>query len=445
MYRTASRPLREEGLGMRIAALVIGIIAGLTGLTTATYGHAIFGLFSESARLLYFLPIATFIGAGLALNKPVASAALMLGSGAIWLLIGASVGFGVNIFTIGAALLSGVAGALSAMAASQEAGDATTVTITDAGSAPAVSVNQNNAQQALKVASPNHTAQYDQAKWNALVKYDQQIGEIASKLQPYGQKWVDEFASSYLALNDKRYLPDILKKIAEDAAVEEEEKKSEKLRREAELLELQRVESAALARREQERLASAREQERRIAAAKQIIWGTPIRLVALVTLVSTIILGGGGIIWWKYFRTYDDVFAFCKVVPNTDDLKHRQYSGELVPQRVFDAVNARFRRLGVDTIARPEFLSLRCMDGGLYQCSESSSQFDCKKPNTSGTPSELMRRFCIQNPNSQLVPEDTGGATDSQWTCIAGRPAIKGKTPLDKNGFFENTWRKVDH
>ena len=198
---------------MRIAALVIGIIAGLTGLSTATYGHAIFGLFSNNAKLLYLLPIATFVGAGLALSKPAPSAALMLGSGAIWFLIGANVGFGVNIFTIGAALLSGVAGALSAFAASQ-------VYLNDFNSA----VGPNS--QRIATRTRQSATEYDRAKWDALVKYDPQIRDVVKKIRSeLGSKWEDEFASSYLALNDKQYLPEMIRKIMADAKADDEEEK----------------------------------------------------------------------------------------------------------------------------------------------------------------------------------------------------------------------------
>jgi hypothetical protein len=61
------------------------------------------------------------------------------------------------------------------------------------------------------------TVAYDRNKWNALVKYDDEIALIANKLKPLGQRWVDEFASSYLALDDKRHLPNLIRKIITDA------------------------------------------------------------------------------------------------------------------------------------------------------------------------------------------------------------------------------------
>lgn len=54
---------------------------------------------------------------------------------------------------------------------------------------------------------------YDEAKWHALVEYDEDIAKVANALAPYPRKYTDEFAAAYLALNDKTYLPVIIKKI----------------------------------------------------------------------------------------------------------------------------------------------------------------------------------------------------------------------------------------
>ncbi len=58
---------------------------------------------------------------------------------------------------------------------------------------------------------------YDQQKWRALLSSDADISRLAKALEPYGQKYVDELAAAYLALNDKEYLPIILSRIIESA------------------------------------------------------------------------------------------------------------------------------------------------------------------------------------------------------------------------------------
>jgi len=58
---------------------------------------------------------------------------------------------------------------------------------------------------------------YDKQKWHALLSSDADISRLAKVLEPYGQNYVDEFAAAYLALNDKDYLPMILRKIIASA------------------------------------------------------------------------------------------------------------------------------------------------------------------------------------------------------------------------------------
>ncbi len=54
---------------------------------------------------------------------------------------------------------------------------------------------------------------YDRAKWDALVEYDPDIARIVAALKPYDQKYTDQFASAYLAINDKSYLAVIVQKV----------------------------------------------------------------------------------------------------------------------------------------------------------------------------------------------------------------------------------------
>ena len=58
---------------------------------------------------------------------------------------------------------------------------------------------------------------YDRKKWQALLKYDPDLAKVANKMQELGDEWVDELARSYLAINDKTYLPNIVAQIIADA------------------------------------------------------------------------------------------------------------------------------------------------------------------------------------------------------------------------------------
>ena len=61
--------------------------------------------------------------------------------------------------------------------------------------------------------TPRIQEKFDRAKWDALLRCDDDLKSVADKLAPFGRRWVDEFASDYLAINDKAYLPSIMQKL----------------------------------------------------------------------------------------------------------------------------------------------------------------------------------------------------------------------------------------
>ncbi len=69
-------------------------------------------------------------------------------------------------------------------------------------------------------------AGYNRAKWKALVQYDPDISRVVKALEGYDQKYTDEFATAYLTLNDKAYLPMIVNKILETAKLDAATRKS---------------------------------------------------------------------------------------------------------------------------------------------------------------------------------------------------------------------------
>lgn len=62
---------------------------------------------------------------------------------------------------------------------------------------------------------------YDVDKWSALLKCDDDLAKVVEKLRLLGENCVDELARSYLLLNDKKYLPDIVRRIIADARAEQ--------------------------------------------------------------------------------------------------------------------------------------------------------------------------------------------------------------------------------
>ena len=61
---------------------------------------------------------------------------------------------------------------------------------------------------------------YDITRWRALLKNDDDLAKVAEKIRLLGENCVDELARSYLPLNDKKYLPDIVRKIISDVTGE---------------------------------------------------------------------------------------------------------------------------------------------------------------------------------------------------------------------------------
>ena len=58
---------------------------------------------------------------------------------------------------------------------------------------------------------------YDERKWRALIRFDDEIAAAANRARGYGAHCEDELARSYLRLNDKSYLDAFLDKIAKEA------------------------------------------------------------------------------------------------------------------------------------------------------------------------------------------------------------------------------------
>jgi hypothetical protein len=58
---------------------------------------------------------------------------------------------------------------------------------------------------------------YDVDQWSVLLKCDDDLAKVAEKIRLLGDNCVDELARSYLLLNDKKYLPDIVRQIIADS------------------------------------------------------------------------------------------------------------------------------------------------------------------------------------------------------------------------------------
>jgi hypothetical protein len=55
-------------------------------------------------------------------------------------------------------------------------------------------------------------------RWEALVRFDDEIRNAAAKLIPFGPQWVDKLGEAFFALNeDRKYLPNIVAGLTDEA------------------------------------------------------------------------------------------------------------------------------------------------------------------------------------------------------------------------------------
>jgi len=65
-------------------------------------------------------------------------------------------------------------------------------------------------------------------RWQALVRYDNDISAAAERLRPFGEAWVEKLGREFFALHeDRRYLANIVQTLLEDARREDALKKQQ--------------------------------------------------------------------------------------------------------------------------------------------------------------------------------------------------------------------------
>ena len=278
--------------------------------------------------------------------------------------------------------------------------------------------NLGAAQTSAEPLSLSNTAgpSFDRAKWNALVQYDKDIALMAEKLQPLGQKWLDEFASSYLVLNDKTYLPEIERKIVAAARSEAEQNKRQRI-----YAEEQRRAQVELWRNR------IRATKKKLQLWRDRIWGNRQRKLLTVTCGVVVVLLATVMFWPK---KYTNPFAYCNAVINIDmPVAHPdgQYIGPTEILSVGD--------------------SWRCMDGDLYGCNETTG-YECVQKDLSTTPPASVREYCSKPHQYDMIPHALQGNSSSWWRCSGTIPVIESSTPFDqfdKRGFYKRTWFKISH
>jgi hypothetical protein len=143
--------------------------------------------------------------------------------------------------------------------------------------------------------------------------------------------------------------------------------------------------------------------------------------------------------------TYDDPFAYCAAV-GTIDRPDARYVGPAVPPSVARGLA---RAFGVTADPPPEPFSQnsswRCMNGAVYACTVGANLPCLEKPPADPEPSEAMRSFCREQPDSAAIPAYvTGHATLYDWSCDESRPR-RGRvlTTLDERGYMSSIWHRL--
>ena len=156
------------------------------------------------------------------------------------------------------------------------------------------------------------TQAYDRAKWQALVQYDPDISVAADTVRPFGQMWVDELGASYMALNDKSYLPGIVEKVT--ARAKAEKQRQAEIRHQQAELQAAAAERARQDEHERQRIAEQRREQLR--ALKATLWGSRNRQIATTCISVAVIVALGFFHYWQQPSRVDahEVFATGEAV-----------------------------------------------------------------------------------------------------------------------------------
>jgi hypothetical protein len=82
----------------------------------------------------------------------------------------------------------------------------------------------------------------------------------------------------------------------------------------------------------------------------------------------------------------------------------------------------------------------RCLDGQVLLCSDSADGDWCGQKDQSRKASRALRAQCAATPGAADVPFAVGHYSAFDWRCNGRTPVIKRGYPLDRRGFFKQSW-----
>lgn len=144
-------------------------------------------------------------------------------------------------------------------------------------------------------------------------------------------------------------------------------------------------------------------------------------------------------------ESFDDPFAYCRAV-GTIDAPDARYKGPALPESIVRGLMKAFGAPADAPLAAFERgTSWRCMDGTVYACNVGANLPCTEKPDPDPSPTDAMRSYCAENPDSDFIPMYvTGHATIYSWSCAGKEPRRGARTgELDPRGYIASIWHRI--
>lgn len=167
--------------------------------------------------------------------------------------------------------------------------------------------------------------------------------------------------------------------------------------------------------------------------------------VFALAFIALILVGCGAPAATPGPTNFTDPFAYCAAVGSIDRPDAR-YKGTNAPESVAKGLQVAMGVPDTPLEVLQNGLAWRCMDRKVYACFVGANLPCEEKADPSRTPSQAMKDFCAQNPNSDVIPAAvTGRATVYEWRCTSGNPEIvKQVFTIDARGFLADFWYPIN-
>lgn len=179
-----------------------------------------------------------------------------------------------------------------------------------------------------------------------------------------------------------------------------------------------------------------------------------LNMTACSTFIDTELKGSGIPINSTYDQTilptqefFSDPFVYCVAIGQIDTPDNR-YTGPKMSDAIFYGY---LKAAGLDPSMNfpstfKQMTIWRCMENKVYACNIGANIPCSSKANTEKTPTQVMLDYCMQFPDSPVIPMSiTGHSTIYSWYCIQDTPGILNQIDtVDAAGYQSNNWVLVE-